>query len=432
MGKFFLTGSCREEVIDLDGKKLKYIFKQSKYDTKHLIIVFSGFGGKSQFTYDFKKSLDSNRSNIIWIKDDFLDKKNACYYIDPIHKKKYTRIEETVISFIHKALDYLNLEKEQCTLLGCSKGGASALYYGLKYDFNNLVISAPTLLIGSYIAGLIPSFHRVRANFTAMFNAEKGIESYVKKYDDYIIEKLRKDKFLRKNIYLFTSQVDPIHENHIKPFIHEFLKYDNFNYLESVSPLVRMHQDVTSYNAPLIISILNSLSYNLPPYYTKTVLNEEVVDLTKIRLSAASEVVFDLQELYLEASTLFISGVYFIRYLECKNYSDLDYSLILNQDGVKRRLKLAKDNRPILSKNYYKDYFVNYDKSYFCTNGYKGLDLQDIDPGKYLLSLIIEMKTGESDEKILVSLTSKSLVSHSNGRRYELISESNSIYLCVS
>ena len=45
-----------EKFNDVD---IKYMFKPGNRDVEHLIIIFSGYGGSSLFTYDFAgKSLE--------------------------------------------------------------------------------------------------------------------------------------------------------------------------------------------------------------------------------------------------------------------------------------------------------------------------------------------------------------------------------------
>ncbi len=113
----------RTEIVE--DISIKYMFKPATLDVKHLIIVFSGFGWSSPFTYDFSgKSLKDVPSNILWIKDDFFG--FPCYYLC---KHRNFSIESSVIKFIEKILSILSLTKNNCTVVGASKGGTAALYY---------------------------------------------------------------------------------------------------------------------------------------------------------------------------------------------------------------------------------------------------------------------------------------------------------------
>lgn len=427
----FLKESGKEELFSINGQRIKYIYKAAKYDTNSLIVVFSGFGGKSQFTYDFKSSLMSNRSHVLWIKDDFVDGKNASYYIDRIIGIEGLSIENSIVSFINKVLETLHLDISRCTFLGCSKGGAAALYYGLKYNIANIVISAPTLLIGSYVAGVVPRINRRRANFVCMFGNDIDLESKIRHYDSYILNVLGNDRNINRNIYLLTSKADPIHSKHIEELLPLFLKYNNFNYIESASPLVRRHQDVTSHNAPLILSILTSLSFGLPPIFNKSIISLED-PILKNHNKMIKESVFELKDLFLEGNILFLAGVYFIRGIECKNYSDVNYSLILTQENdIDIVLKLAKGNKPSISRDYYKGQYICYDKAFFCTKKYQGLNINSLQSGRYQLKIGIDVR-GVNDVQSITELPSSSgCFSNSNGIRYKLTAKANQVYLIV-
>ena len=83
--------------------EFKYIFKKRKYDNNSMIVVFSGFGGTGNFTYDFKNVLNEIHSNVLWIKDDFFG--DAAYY----HSVNGKEIHSIVNNFI---LDIAQKNKE--------------------------------------------------------------------------------------------------------------------------------------------------------------------------------------------------------------------------------------------------------------------------------------------------------------------------------
>ena len=93
-----LLASGKEETHSFLGYQFKYILKNRSYDTNHLIIVFSGFGTGSDFTYDFFGSLNNScRAAVLWIKDDFYQNNLATYYMDVLGED---RLEQAVIGFI--------------------------------------------------------------------------------------------------------------------------------------------------------------------------------------------------------------------------------------------------------------------------------------------------------------------------------------------
>lgn len=429
MDRFEFKISNSENILNFQGFDFKYIFKKCRYDTQHLIVVFSGYGGKSQFTYDFKSSLGTNRANVLWIKDDFFNNEHTTYYLDPIRKglSNERQLETAIHAFIEKILDELNLCKDQCTLLGCSKGASVALYYGTKYHFKNLILSAPAFLIGSRITGRIPKM-APKENAKFMLEDVNNLE-HIQRLDRYILDALRDDTNLIKNIYLIVSKVDYLYEQQIQPFLYELVKYHNFNYIESISPLVRTHQDVTFHNAPLILSILGSLSFNMPPTYAKSIIGEQLY--SKEISYIDKQVVFDLEKIFFDQGRLYLAGVYFLRGLECKEYGDLEYTLLLKSENKVYTEVLAKGDRKVITKDYYQDRFFNYDKAYFCTTGYKGLSLPDMDIDEYQLSISIKMKTGEIDTVRLpeIDIKQSSLVIHD--KKYSLVTRDAYLFLKV-
>lgn len=54
--------------------------------------------------------------------------------------------------------------------------------------------------------------------------------------------------------------------------------------------------------------------------------------------------------------------------------------------------RLAKDHKSNLTRSLYDGYYVNYDKGWFCTAGYNGLDISSLNKGLYKVLLKIEQK----------------------------------------
>lgn len=382
--------SAQEEKIDFEGFTFKYILKNRTYDTNHLIVVFSGFGAKSSFTYDFLNALKSSRAYVLWIKDDFYDNGQATYYIDPIYSES-NKLEQAISKFLEKIIDFLNVNRENCTLLGASKGGSSALYYGIKYNFRNILLSAPTLLIGSSVAGITPK-GLIKSPAKFMLGSDLSSDN-IKKLDSIILNQIKNDNDYDRNIYLISSKADNRFLGQIQPFLGYFYKYFNFNFIESQSLLVRSHQDVTSHNTPLILSILGCLCYNLPPAFRNSIIHSDklckVTNITKEPILRVDKISFDDNGLF------YVEGVFFLRGVSCAYYHDLKYTLKLKSPTKNYEILLAKDNKPQISKTYYEGNFVNYDKAYFCTNKHKGLNMSHISPGLYKLYVEINMLTGE-------------------------------------
>lgn len=383
----------KENKVSVNGIDIIFKFKQKKYDTKHLIVVFSGFGGSGEFTYDMERALQEVQANILWIKDDFFG--HCSYYI--CHEMDF-KIREAVHSFILKYLNELSLDKENCTLAGFSKGGSAALYFGLNFNFPNIVATVPQFHIGSYVA----KNWKVPAKHMLMDINEKNIRIL----DSLLPSVLKKDKFWDKNIYLLSSPADIQYETEIAPYLVDFMKYKNFNFFFSKSQLVRAHNQVTAHHVPLLLSIFYSLSSGAVPRYGYV----ELLGDQKIGSSVATyEPIALLRRIDIRNGRIFPDGVSIIRGVPCENWGDISTSLILENRSNKFTIPLAKDHRPNLSREFYQDGYVCYDKGWFTSLKHEGLDISFVEPGVYKAYINIKCNGYEkitllkSESKISIS-----------------------------
>lgn len=357
----------------IDGINIKYKFKPRKYDTTHLVVVFSGFGGSGEFTYDFENALQDCPAHVLWIKDDF--DKHCAYYI--CRDLKFD-IENAVHKFIEEKLSELELTKDQCTLAGFSKGGSAALYFGAKFQFRNVISTVPQFNIGTYIT---KSWPKVAEHILGVVS-----DSNIEFLNKLLPEIIRNDNNYNKNIYLITSEADVQYMSEIQPNLHTLLKYKNFNLLLSKSILVREHNQVTAHHSPLILGILYSLSQGATPVYGYTeLLGDKFSKPNKPCLTPLTI----LKKIRVENNNLFVEGISILRGLSCKDYKDIDVKLCFDSEKGETIIDLAKTHRPSLTRQLYDGNFVNYDKGWFCTLAFKGINISLIPDGKYTLSIII-------------------------------------------
>lgn len=358
------------------GVEIKYRFKPRKYDTAHLIIVFSGFGAGGEFTYDFANVLGDCSANVLWIKDDFNG--HCSYYLFNVHDNwLYFAINE----FIECQLSALGLRRDQCTLAGFSNGGSAALYYGLRFEYANIIATVPQTFIGSYVKNNWPE---VASHMMGVVSREK-----IGNLDDQISGLIHNPSNLRKNIYLLTSESDGQYPVEIEPHLPAFEKFSNFNLLLSRSILVRAHNQVTSHHVPLLLGIMNLLADGAVPKFGRT---ELLGDQGSSIVSSAKngEVIALLRKIKIYESKIFPEGVSIIRGCNCANYSDISVGLILvRDDGVEFCYPLAKAHRPSLTREFYDGRFVNYDKGWFASYRFAGINLNDLEAGKYFMSISI-------------------------------------------
>lgn len=235
--------------------QVNYLHRPAKRDTRHLIVIFSGYRARGTFDFQGRSTEDLNCS-VLWIEDWFDE--NHCYYIRT--KRHGYLVAEAIQKLIAEILKSEGLTKADCTLSGFSKGGSGALYHGLKYDFQNIISAVPRMNIGTANQKRHP---RVFQNMV-----DSQADSSVKELDDAIPSLLSNDLNNSRNIYLFSSPADYQYQTEIEPFLPLFAKYDNFNFIRTDSPFVREHKNVTAYNVGIINSIMRLCSEGMPPRFS--------------------------------------------------------------------------------------------------------------------------------------------------------------------
>lgn len=374
-----------ENNIKIDGCDIFYCLKKGVLDCDHLLVVFSGFGMHGNFTYDFAgKSLEIIPSNILWIKDIY--KGNACYYLG---SKMDFSFEKAIVKLIDKICQDLNLNRDTVTLLGASKGGTASLYFGLKYNFKNIISSAPQIKIGSFVKKVHPDV------YDHLIKSESDVEE-LDSLIDKNINALELD--LNKNIYLFSSLVD---EYETCEDLHKSLiKFKNFNHIQTDSQLVWQHNTITAYNIPLIISIICANSQGLSPSFGQDVINgnrqkssyniENVIREQRKRC----EVIAELQSFRVDGDRIYPEGVAFVRGYEIQGYGTIKKKLILRDKRSSREyiFPIGSFLNKRFSKTYYSEVFIDYSAAGFTTMLRKGLNVS-IPPSSYELFINLEVES---------------------------------------
>jgi hypothetical protein len=121
-----------------------YRYQPAKYDCQHLLIVMSGFNIPDPTIYDFSQALAHCRSHILWIKDDFNGL--PAYYLCNMDFKIEFAVSQLICNFIN------HLKPVSTSIMGGSKGGSAALYFGAKHKFDHIISCVPQFNIGSYVA----------------------------------------------------------------------------------------------------------------------------------------------------------------------------------------------------------------------------------------------------------------------------------------
>lgn len=375
-----------------NGVEIIYRHKPSKYDFKHLIVVFSGFLNAKPGNYDFINALNDCPADVIWINDNF---ENMYAYYLCINMD--FKVKEAVQEFILFQMKTRDLLPENVTFTGFSKGGSAALYHGLSLNIKNIVVSVPQLKIGSYV-------HHHWTNVATHMFGDNYQDAQINYCDKLIVNLLKKDSDLNKNIYLLTSEADIQYEGEILPYLDDFRKYSNFNLLKTYSAFVREHNQVTSHHTALLLSIYYALASEATPRFNQGEVNFfGSQPIPKPDANQAKPFV-DMKKFDLKNQVLFIEGIAVLRGIHAQNYSDIDYELVFKNTltGVEYKKRLAKLNRPQLTRQLFDGDFVIYDKGYFTTMQEKGIDISDLPKAEYYLFISIKSKK-QSTKAALVS-----------------------------
>lgn len=381
-----------------DGIDVEYLFQPARGDREHLIVLFSGFGRLGSVDY-YKEAQRSLRTNVLWIVDRFDG--HFSYYLRAFGGHD---IAPTIRALIEERRNALGLARSQVSLAGFSKGASAALYYALAFDFPRVVAAAPRYRIGSYVKA-----HRPH-DLSAMTGGSEEILHELDSTFDVLAARRRNPNC---SIVLLTSPADDRHLTEAAPLAGLLSPYDNFTVVNTLSPQVMRHQDVTIYNVPLINALLIMAAEGLPwPSSPKRrgrarddsfdaaagitvpmIFNgldglgtsrdfDHVVQEQAERgilESAATSVDFD------GAGTLYVEGYMYQRGTPIPSYGMFRPSLILNDQhtGEKHHLPLGALKNEGLSASQYQQAWVDYSHAGFASPRQIGFDLSRLPHGRY-------------------------------------------------
>lgn len=170
-----------------------------------------------------------------------------------------------------------------------------------------------------------------------------------------------------------------------------------------------------------VIDIILSV-YKIISNYQDTNLNKNINFNNTL---VEKNIFIDLKNIKIEDKLLFIEGVCIPIGVNISNYEDIEYVLIFKGEELIRK-SLAKASKPELSDSYSTNYNVSYDKCWFTTYGYKGIDISNVKEGNYQLEL--EMKVKDHVETQLLRSEPNIIISN---KYFDFISDSNKNNLTI-
>lgn len=192
------------EKIYTSYNNIKYYFQKAVLSNKNkLIIVFSAFSN-DKAKYNYINSLRFIDCNKLFILDDYGSK--GTYYLG---KNGNLNIETSVMALISNIMAQNSIEFKNVISAGSSKGGTSAMYYGLKYNFGTIIVGAPQYKIGSYLLDL--TIKDYAEEIFGSLDEKNRI-----KYNNII--RLSINKCAKSKIFLLTGEGDPQYKRVLKDF----------------------------------------------------------------------------------------------------------------------------------------------------------------------------------------------------------------------
>lgn len=369
-----------DQVYTHEGVSVDYQFRKSRSDRQHLVVVFSGF--REIDSYDFRGEASKGlRANVLWIKEKF-NEHQAYYY-----RSSELDIGVVVNSLIESTLEACGLSQSQCTLIGFSKGGTAAIYYGLRYDFKNIIATVPQFFVGNYLLKYRPDL------LSKIFPA--GIEgSSVDHLNGYLTDLVAGDAKVDKNIYIFTSPSDEQYVTDILPNVETFEKYNNFNLIETLSPLVTQHNEVTKYNIPLIVSIIASITDNAIPRYGWVGngmghIQKSPRALGIERVQSRRELVAEFEQCIIREGHIYPEGHAFVMGHKADKHGMVRSSIVISSLDRKYEYQLGSVLKKELTYKYFENDECDYTSGGFASPGYRGIDLRKMEYGQYHVGVTV-------------------------------------------
>ena len=243
--KFIIRQSVKSH--EREFRHLKYYF--SPYSkSRTLIVSFAAFPGKGNSAgYNYVARLKGIKANKLFLLDDIWNPVNiGSYYLG---KDGDWYLEKDVLDFlkqIEKQYGFHNV-----IMIGSSKGGTSALYYGIKTEADYCIIGAPQYHVGQYLSSehMQPVLKAVMGD-----NSQESINTL----DRYIIEEMKKDHKKKPTVYVHYSPKEHTYKDHIKDMVCD-LNENGYRVIEDNDYDYEQHKDVAAYFPGYLIRVIKNI-----------------------------------------------------------------------------------------------------------------------------------------------------------------------------
>lgn len=235
-----------QKVFVRNGIKIKYIYIPGQGE---LLVNFAAFPGhKERSKYNYVRTLKSFRCNKLFILDDFGYYHTGSYYFGDSMQVRDNEVIESLIKEIMSSAKVTRL-----VFCGSSKGGSSALYYGLKMKADAVICGSPQYNILQYLQQ--NEYHKHILD--AITNREPENELFL---SQCIKKQLQENQGATK-IYLMSSTEEPSYETDIKYLLEDMSDCHINFYFEKAN--YKIHSELSKVFPIYLTNILHSIENEL-------------------------------------------------------------------------------------------------------------------------------------------------------------------------
>lgn len=235
-----------QKVFIYGNVKVKYMLRKVK-EPEALIIVFSACTRKGlKARYNYVRTLQGIKATRLHILDDYGSDGRGSYYMG--HNFRFDE-EDATKALIDAVVKELN--PRIMIFCGSSKGGYSALNFGLQYPEAYIVIGGPQYYLTSYLKGTenMPSFEHILGDSTP--EKEQFLEYYLRR-------RIYEDEFAdSQHIYIHYSNKEHTYEEHIKDMLVD-LKAKKIHISEDVADY-QAHSDISLYFPEFLLRTIEEI-----------------------------------------------------------------------------------------------------------------------------------------------------------------------------
>lgn len=227
------------------GAKLRYMFFEEK-KSNVLVIGFQAFSD-GEACYNYVYTIKNMGVNRLYIKDDFAENHmgNYCIGLDgecAVEPAVYELIDQ----YIQKCMP------DKLVFIGSSKGGYSAVNFGLHYRCSRMIVAAPQYYIGTFLDS-----DKYYVNLENIIGSDFDVDA-IRKLDLRLKEKIKKDEWAdTQKIYIHYSARESTYRKHVMDFLKDISNRKIA--LEEEVADYRKHSDLRYYFPSYLIKCLEKI-----------------------------------------------------------------------------------------------------------------------------------------------------------------------------